>query len=171
MTDDGNGNGALARHFYLFRVASDTQCRVTVSTAFGILASNHIRMQYMYFLVVLVTRQKTRIINTNVVSKIKSNQFSLERSRCGPGPEPDRSHICTSGASGRQAASGLARLQFFWPATRARGGGNGQWLLELYKLRTPPQISLIIASINYCTNALQYSIIYGLARVDFKIVL
>jgi hypothetical protein len=71
----------------------------------------------------------------------------------------------------RQAASGLARLQFFWPATRARGGGNGQWLLELYKLRTPPQISLIIASINYCTNALQYSIIYGLARVDFKIVL
>jgi hypothetical protein len=167
MTDDGNGNGALARHFYLFRVASDNQRRTTVSTAFGILASNHIRMQYMYFLVVLSDPSK----NTNnkykcgIKNQIKSNQFSLERSRCGPGPEPDRSHICMSGASG------LARLQFFWPATRARGGGNGQWLLELYKLRTPPQISLIIASINYCTNALQYSIIYGLARVDFKIVL
>lgn len=41
-------------------------------------------------------------------------------------------------------------------STRARGGN-----VELYKLRTPPQISLIIASINYCTNALQYSIIYS----------
>ena len=79
MTDDGNGNGA-ARHFYLFRVASDTQRRTTVSTAFGILASNHIRMQYMHFLVVLVTRQNTNNkYKCGIENQIKSN-FTREKS-------------------------------------------------------------------------------------------